>query len=186
MDIRLTPFTIKGLETDVYEDFDFNTPDGTRRIKVGGRIDRLDIVNNGNGEVIRVIDYKTGASKIDTPLKNVEEVFSQNIDDKKHRDYYLQAMLYSILISRQQKGSKHVSPALLFIQFSQGEDANPVLFFGTKSNKEYIDDISKIETEFMGNLKRTVSEILDTTTAFVPTEVTSRCNYCPYTKMCWG
>ncbi len=186
MDIRLTPFTIKGLETDVYEDFDFNTPDGTRRIKVGGRIDRLDMVNNGNGEVIRVIDYKTGASKIDTPLKNVEEVFSQNIDDKKHRDYYLQAMLYSILISRQQKGSKPVSPALLFIQFSQGEDANPVLFFGTKSNKEYIDDISKIETEFMDNLKRTVSEILDTTTAFVPTEVTSRCNYCPYAKMCWG
>ena len=185
LDIRLAPFTIIDLETDIFEDFDINTPDGTRKIKVGGRIDRLDMVNNGNGEVIRVIDYKTSATKIDTPLKGVDEVFSTSISGKGHRDYYLQSMLYSLLISRQKKHSKPVSPALLFIQFSQAEDTNPVLFFGTKSNKEYIDDIATLETEFLENMRRTISEMLDTKTTFVPTEVTDRCSLCPYSKMCW-
>lgn len=186
LDIRLTPFTIIKLEEDVFEDFDIDMPGGVRRITVGGRIDRLDMINSGNGETIRVIDYKTSSKEIESPMKGVDDVFNPSVKKDGHRDYYLQSMLYSLLISRKQNRSRPVSPALLFIQFSQAEDTNPVLYFGTKNNREYINDIAELETQFLDNLKRTIREMLDTTTSFVPAEDTERCNLCPYRKMCWG
>ena len=186
LDINLAPFTIIDLEKDEYEDFDIEMPGGTRSIKVGGRIDRLDMINDGTGETIRVIDYKTGAKEIETPLKNVGEVFDPSMKYKSHRDYYLQSMLYSLLVSRKKDKSKPVSPALLFIQVSNSEDYSPVLYFKPDKNKEYINDIAVLETEFLENLKRTIREMLDTTTSFVPTEDKGRCERCPYSIMCWG
>lgn len=199
LDIHNAPFTIIGLEEDVFEDFEINTTSGKRTVKVGGRIDRLDKINKGMGEVVRVIDYKTSAKEIETPLKNVGEVFDPSMKRDSHRDYYLQSMLYSLLVSRKMRGGKTantqhptpntqhppVSPALLFIQFSQAADTDPVLYFGTKTKREYINDIATIEEEFIDNMKRVISELLDTSSSFVPTETTERCTMCPYRNMCW-
>ena len=185
LDIRLAPFTIIYLEKYVFDDFEIEMPDGTRSIKVGGRIDRLDMINDGTGETIRVIDYKTGA-KGKASLKNVGEVFDPSMASDKHRDYYLQSMLYSLLVNRKKNDNKPVSPALLFIQVSNSEDYSPVLYFKPDKKEEYINDIAVLETEFLDNLKRTIREMLDTTTSFVPTEDTERCKRCPYCKMCWG
>lgn len=192
LDRELTPFTIMGLESDVCEDITINTANGERKIKVGGRIDRIDKVkyeekDNGNWkETIRVVDYKTGAKGITVPLSGVDDVFDATAKRDSHRDYYLQAMLYSLLVSRKHTyGNTPVSPALLFIQHSRADDTNPTIYFKDKRTKEYISDIAEFDGAFMENLKRVMGEILDTSTMFMPTEDRTRCTFCPYCKLCW-
>ena len=188
LDIKLAPFTIIGLEYDVFEDITIQTNNGERTIKVGGRIDRIDKVTDPESgqEIIRVVDYKTSSREITSPLADVEAVFDPQAKRDSHRDYYFQSMLYAMLISRQQKGNrKPVSPALLFIQHSYADDTNPILFFKPGKEKEYINDIVSMENSFMENTKRIMAEIFDTTTTFKPTNVSERCNLCPYKKLCW-
>ncbi|WP_315545456.1 PD-(D/E)XK nuclease family protein [Prevotella koreensis] len=188
LDIKLAPFTIIGLEYDVFEDITIQTTNGERTIKVGGRIDRIDKVTDPESgqEIIRVVDYKTSSREITSPLADVEAVFDPQAKRDSHRDYYFQSMLYAMLISRQQKGNrKPVSPALLFIQHSYADDTNPILFFKPGKEKEYINDIASMENSFMENTKRIMAEIFDTTTTFKPTNVSERCNLCPYKKLCW-
>ena len=60
-DQRLAPFTVLGLEKQVYNDIVFNTEDGAqRKVKIGGIIDRLDMVTDPTTgkPTIRVVDYK--------------------------------------------------------------------------------------------------------------------------------
>ncbi|MDD7317885.1 MAG: PD-(D/E)XK nuclease family protein [Prevotella sp.] len=187
LDIKLAPFTIIGLEREVFEDITIRTNRGDRTVKVGGTIDRMDkIADPKSGmEMIRVIDYKTSAKEIKSPLADVDAVFDPKAKRDSHRDYYFQSMLYSMIVSRQQEGDrKPVAPALLFIQHAYAEDTNPMLFFKPGKEEEYIRDMATLEEPFMGNTKRVIAEILDTSTTFIPTEVDERCNLCPYKKLC--
>ena len=184
IDEKLAPFTIRGLEGDVFTTIKVETSDGVRQMEVGGRIDRLDEVTDSDGvRRIRVIDYKTGFSE-SVSLNGIDEVFeSMNID--KHSDYYLQAMLYSMIVRRSQainpQGLK-VSPALLFIQKAQQDNYNPVLFFG----KEEIKDILPFAESFEQHLSELISEIMEPEKAFEPTPEQKRCKYCVYADICGG
>ena len=92
-DQRLAPFTVLGLEKQVYNDIVFNTEDGAqRKVKIEGIIDRLDMVTDPTTgkPTIRVVDYKTG-SPIKSVIKSIDEVFEGN--SYKPSDYYLQTFL---------------------------------------------------------------------------------------------
>lgn len=138
IDQKLAPYTLLGLEKQVNKTFEFNTPIGNKAITLGGFIDRLDAVAaNGNpgldniAERIRVIDYKTGRMPSRFPA-DVATIF----DPSKlslHTDYYLQALLYSIIVGndgRYNKTKDPVSPGLLFIQQAGSKDYDPTLKFG--------------------------------------------------------
>ena len=187
IDIRLAPFTIEGLETDV------TMPLTTKHLDtvIGGRIDRLDrIVMEDGQEQIRVIDYKTG-SKVPTPLADVEAIFRQD-QLKNHSDYYLQTFLYSVIVARNSSLITHhsslithhssliVSPALLFIQHARSDDYNPVLKFG----KDYINDVAPYAEQFMSLLTQVIDELFDPATSFLPTEDRTRCTNCPFRQLC--
>lgn len=178
IDMNLTPFSIIGLEMKVEKNIDVNG----RIITLRGFIDRLDSVDNSGSERIRVIDYKTGRNP-QTAIKSIEEIFSGEKISNKHTDYFLQAILYSLIIRQDPNINKEnlpVSPALLFIIHATGENYDPTL----EINKEKIIDAKIYKEEFIKQLKITLSEIFDKEQPFLPTEDKTRCSTCPYKQLC--
>jgi CRISPR/Cas system-associated exonuclease Cas4 (RecB family) len=173
IDRRLAPFTILGLECNINRKLEHHD------VVIGGRIDRLDLINIGTpDECIRVIDYKTGSRRL-KPLADVDAIFQpENIHN--HADYYLQTFVYADIISRQQPSKHKVSPALLFIQHSGGEDYDPTLYFG----QERINDIANYSMRFNELLEQVVSEIFSKDNPFRPTNDMKVCQTCPYAQLC--
>lgn len=169
IDRRLAPFTILGLEYDVRRQL------GT--LSIGGRIDRLDLINEGTPEErIRVVDYKTGSRDL-KPLPDVESIFApERVHD--HSDYYLQTFVYADIVRQQY--NKPVSPALLFIQHAAADDYDPTLRFG----KEPILDVADHADRFNELLEQKVAEIFSADTPFLPTDDLKVCRTCPYAQFC--
>lgn len=188
IDIRQAPFTILGLELVVKTGIEVETSIGKLSLTIGGFIDRLDAVaanGNANGknlaERIRVIDYKTGRISTTHP-RALDEVFNPSMLNK-HTDYYLQSMLYSIIVKHNKDlnpAQEPVSPGLLFIQNAGAEDYDPTL----KMGKELISSIDVYEEEFMKQLKVLIANIFDKDQPFRPTDDKHRCEYCPYAALC--
>ena len=174
IDLRLAPFTILGLETDVFRELHVDTlPDHIPAIRIGGRIDRLDQLGDGR---IRVVDYKTG-SRQNKPLPDVESIFDPaRIHD--HADYYLQTFVYADIVRRQRNDA--VSPALLYIQHASKDDYDPTLCFG----KERIVDVADYRDTFCRLLEEKITEIFSTDEPFRPTDDLKTCRSCPYLGMC--
>ena len=176
IDLRLAPFTILGLECDVKRQLTPN-PTHFQPSTIGGRIDRLDMVDN---DIIRVVDYKTGSKRY-KPMADVDAIFlPENI--REHSDYYLQTFVYADIVQRSKAEGQRskVSPALLFIQHAGGEGYDPTLCFG----KEPIRDIAQYAARFNELLDEKITEIFSPNIPFVPTDDLHTCNACPFALMC--
>ena len=183
MDLSLTPFRILAMEKPVEQEVVFNVDGKAHTLTIGGYVDRLDEVEEGNGKVIRVVDYKTGR-KPQTAVAAFEDIFSGDKVTKNHADYYLQTFLYAAIVRDSLKWNKQklpVSPALLFIQQASAEENDPVLRVG----KERINDIAVYHNDFLAHLKALLSEIFNKERAFMPTKDRERCTRCPYRQVCY-
>ena len=183
MDLSLTPFRILAMEKPVEQEVVFNVDGKSHTLTIGGYVDRLDEVEEGNGKVIRVVDYKTGR-KPQTAVAAFEDIFSGDKVTKNHADYYLQTFLYAAIVRDSLKWNKQklpVSPALLFIQQASAEENDPVLRVG----KERINDIAVYHNDFWAHLKALLSEIFNKERAFMPTKDRERCTRCPYRQVCY-
>ena len=191
IDRRQAPFTIIGMEIVVSTTLGVATARGQKLFRIGGFIDRLDsVAASGNpsalgnlAERIRVIDYKTGHSRTSHP-KDIEEVFGTTPQAmNKHSDYYLQAILYSLIIKNDRRfnpAQEPVSPGLLFIQNAGSEDYDPTLKLG----KELLSDVAPLEAEFTEHLRSLLADIYNPAVPLKPTEDKKRCIYCPYAALC--
>ena len=201
IDQQLCPFSILAMEEEakVYTQLSFTTPSGgalkggalvssapTKQynLTIGGIIDRLDAVTDKQTgkRRIRVVDYKTG-NKPSSAIKSIEEVFDPKNIASKHSNYFLQAILYSLIVS----GSKEwnaandaVSPALLFIKQAATNDYDPTLCI----DKHPISDVTVYEEEFLTKLKETVADMYSPDAAFTPTDDRKKCELCPYRMLC--
>ncbi|WP_281723955.1 PD-(D/E)XK nuclease family protein [Hoylesella shahii] len=183
MDLSLTPFRILAMEKPVEQEVVFDVNGKAHTLTIGGYVDRLDEVEEGNGKVIRVVDYKTGR-KPQTAVTAFEDIFSGDKVTKNHADYYLQTFLYAAIVRDSLKWNKQklpVSPALLFIQQASSEENDPVLRVG----KERINDIAVYHNDFWAHLKALLSEIFNKERAFMPTKDRERCTRCPYRQVCY-
>lgn len=184
-DRKHAPFSIVALEKPAYTSISIDTGNGcTREINIGGIIDRIDMesADDGNGRRVRVVDYKTGHQPT-SQIKSIEEIFDSANISKKHSDYFLQAILYSLIVSesgRYNPGHEKVSPALLFVKQTVSTDYNPILSI----DGDNIDDVIEYKSLFMSKLKDVVSEIFDPGTAFVPTVDKKQCANCTYRELC--
>ena len=179
LDLQLAPFTIHALEYEVVHDWEVRQGDSSFTTTIGGSIDRLDAVIRDQQECIRVIDYKTGGGKM-TFLPDVESIFAKN---EAHNGYYLQTLLYSSIVREDTFLNPErlpVSPALLFIQHSAGDDYDPTLCFG----KEKITDVQPFITPFREMLQACVDELFNSEIPFQPVEDRNTCRNCPYAQLC--
>lgn len=185
IDKKLTPFVIIGTEKKVEDYLTVETQQGKHIIKVGGMIDRLDSITDPTTgkRHIRVIDYKTGNRMPTKKVNDIGEIFDPLAARDKHTDYYLQTMLYSMIVRNNRQYNNEllpVSPVLLFIQHTAGDNYDPTLSIG----KEKITDIQKFTDEFHDNLIRLITEIYNPQYPFVPTEDKKTCSSCPYKLLC--
>lgn len=179
-DIRRTPMRMELLEGSIYDSVKVKMHDGCEYdVQIGGQVDRIDSVMGSDGcRHYRVVDYKTG-KPIDKPIPTVEDVFNSEKVKDFHADYYLQAMLYSLIYSRKKDAA--VAPALLFISQVRKNDYDPVLFI----KDEKIDDVRMKETDFVNGLSALLAEICDPGKPFVANFNDRTCkSYCPFYSLC--
>ena len=201
IDQQLCPFSILAMEEEakVYTQLSFTTPSGgalkggalvssapTKQynLTIGGIIDRLDAVTDKQTgkRRIRVVDYKTG-NKPSSAIKSIEEVFDPKNIASKHSNYFLQAILYSLIVSRSKEwnaANDPVSPALLFIKQAATNDYDPTLCI----DKHPISDVTVYEEDFLTKLKETVADMYSPDAAFTPTDDRKKCELCPYRMLC--
>lgn len=180
LDKRLGKFEVVAHEADVSMTLQLTG----RKVRVGGRVDRLDRVNIGEPtERLRVVDYKTGSRQAGD-IKSVDDVFLPANITSKHSDYIFQAMLYSTIVQTHDpehnpKGLK-VSPALLFIQHTKAKDYDPALTM----NKEPINDMAPLIPSFLSHLKEKLDELFNPSEPFLLTDDPNVCRVCPFRLMC--
>ena len=202
IDQQLCPFSILAMEEEakVYTQLSFTTPPSHHlttppshhlttspshhHLTIGGIIDRLDVVTDKQTgkRRIRVVDYKTG-NKTSSAIKSIEEVFDPNNIRSKHSNYYLQAILYSLIVSRSKRwnpANHPVSPALLFIKQAPANHYDPTLCI----DKHPISDVTVYEEEFLTKLKETVADMYSPNVPFTPTDDRKKCELCPYRMLC--
>ena len=201
IDQQLCPFSILAMEEEakVYTQLSFTTPSGGAlkggalvssapdkhyNLTIGGIIDRLDAVTDKQTgkRRIRVVDYKTG-NKPSSAIKSIEEVFDPKNIASKHSNYFLQAILYSLIVSRSKEwnaANDAVSPALLFIKQAATNDYDPTLCI----DKHPISDVTVYEEDFLTKLKETVADMYSPDAAFTPTDDRKKCELCPYRMLC--
>ena len=184
LDLRQAPFRILGLEIDVFRPLSQTSDQSS--LKIGGRIDRLDLVDEGTpNERIRIVDYKTGP-RLPKALTDVDAIFlPQNIHE--HSDYYLQTLLYADIVRTLGVPSINlrpsdiaISPALIFIQHAAAENYDPTLCFG----RTPIYDIAIHSDRFNEMLNQTITEILSPEVPYVPTTDLQVCASCPFAPLC--
>lgn len=178
IDKRLGVFSILGLEKYVDMQLDGITIGGEPcPITIGGVIDRLDMVDG----TLRVIDYKTGA-RVQDKLVDVEAIFNPaNIT--KHSDYYLQTMLYAMIVRHHHglnAAGRSVSPGLLFIQHSGADNYDPTIELG----KVRVSDVEPYRQEFMLQLTNLLGDIYNPGLEFIPTDNRKICASCAYRLLC--
>ncbi|MBO1362423.1 PD-(D/E)XK nuclease family protein [Prevotella sp. A2931] len=179
LDMKKAPFFVIGTEKEIDLWYNIKVGSAERRINLYGKIDRLDRTVQ---DELQIIDYKTGRASKSMVFGSVDEIFTPKSVDK-HADYYLQAMLYALMVSEDTKinpNKRAVSPSLLFIQSTFNNDYNPILAI----NKKEITDIADYKDVFTEEVMRLVAEILNPDNNFEPTAETHRCTNCPYRQIC--
>ncbi len=173
-DKSIAPFTILNLE----DTFNFILPVGSDiRIKAGGKVDRIDLVNG----VTRIVDYKTGS--VADSINSINEMF---IDDrKKDDDGWLQTLIYcEAYLSN--KPESIVRPSVYKIKKIHRGYISDKLKIKTDSRSEIeIDDYNSIRNEFIAELKEVINIIFGKDEPFrMTSDIRGKCAFCSYRSLC--
>ncbi len=146
-----------------------------QKIRIGGRIDRIDNL----GELIKVVDYKTGKADKKNEFFSMDELFDGT--SKTRKDYIFQIFLYSYLLQKHQYPDKKVVPELLFIRETWQKDFEAGVFDKSAGK---INSIEHYSVEFKQKMDELLNEFFDPNIPYIQTSVEEKCGYCPYASIC--
>lgn len=178
MDKEYAPFQYIGSESKDFEHYISiphpDRPDSELRIRISGRIDRMDYKNG----IYRIADYKTG--HVEENPKSLDDLFTPG---PKRRRYALQTFYYATLV-RHSKGyeDKMLAPVLLYIRRSAKptEDNLYMQMNGapvTDFTGHYLED-------YTSRLQQIISEILNRDIPFTQTDIPDTCKNCNFKELC--
>jgi CRISPR/Cas system-associated exonuclease Cas4 (RecB family) len=176
MDKSYAPFTIEALEQGGMA---FNVPLDRPPYKavISGKIDRVD----RKGDVVRVIDYKTGKDKLD-----FESIASLFVRDGKRNKAAFQTLLYALLYKKNflmQSSSPTVQlvPGLI----NRMNLFDDEFSFGLKMDKELLTNADPLLDEFEVHLKKMFEELFNPEIPFDQTGELENCKHCAYSQICY-
>ena len=174
-DKKLTPFEIVGTEKESYTDIAVPTALGERTYRVGGIIDRLDVVQLDGVTTLRIVDYKTGGKP-----EAAVDVTQLVTPDKDHPHYVFQTFVYALTVCETTKWP--IAPALFFVHQSAGDGYNPYIPFGPEGAP--LADFTPLAAEFRSALTGLLTELMDTSRPFTATPFAEHCSNCPFASLC--
>lgn len=180
-DSQVSPLIILEQETPHYTDFSFTSGGVNRKIKIGGIIDREDIVTIDGTKRHRIVDYKTSSRQQATA--SIDDLF---IPNDKRSGYIFQAFYYCEVIMDEltskntDKEIPILAPTLLYIKLSQKPQESFI-----KVGKDFITDYkSQCHDEFNRRLEQLLADIFDTNKDFFPASSDYACKFCPFKAIC--
>lgn len=195
IDKSYCPFTIIGMETEVIKEILVNE----NKIKVGGKIDRIDYKVNENKEgVLRVLDYKTNNS----PKKEVgvDEIFDlidslEEREPAKRNDYILQAFLYSWLIAHNEDEDlkktlskiriDKIKPEILYIKKANSKDYLSDIVLKDEGKTINVEDYLEFDSKFDSELNYCLEKMLTYKENELCSQRKNDCEYCEYKSICY-
>lgn len=172
MDKAYAPFDIELLEQGGL-DYNVTINQYPGKVVLSGKIDRVD----RKGNLIRVIDYKTGKDKLD--FANISSLFGR---DSKRNKAAFQTLLYALLYKvNTPRSSYKIVPGLINRMNLFDKDFK----FGFKVGKSFIEDVDPLLPEFDQHLKSLLEELYDPAVPFDQTTDVELCKFCSYQAICY-
>ena len=177
-DIRNHEFVVTETECDINMEMPIEVGDKQFVVKLGGRADRIDSLNNG---MLRVIDYKTGKPRLD--YYGVESLFHGTPIVSRRESNIINTLLYSMMLSHTKK--RDVRPELYYVGLMVHATYSPrfVEKIGRNNNRT-LDAYSECAEEFEAEVRQTLCEMFDRNRPFSQCEDDSACQYCDYRTVC--
>lgn len=168
LDKNYAPFTLTMLE----DRFDFSVVlNDQRSLHIGGKIDRAD----EKEESVRVIDYKTGADKLE--FAGIDSLFARNTNRNKAA---FQTFLYAHAYQLKKSTKYPITPGL----FNRTNLFSSIFAFGLRLDKQPLTDIASHQTAFASLLKQTLEDLYDPSKPFQQTTHQKNCEFCSYRSLC--
>ena len=167
-DARHSPFRIIGAEEERVLEFEVRGS----RLKVGGRIDRIDVMDGR----LRVVDYKTGTHEPEkVKMENVVGLTAS------HERYYLQTFIYALAEMERNDTALPIKPILFFPIKATNTDYEPSL----KIDGVVVEDFGAQHAEvFRAGLQEILADIFNPDKPFTCTTDTKVCEYCKLGLIC--
>ncbi len=174
-DIPISPFRLVSAEQTYLRTIPLEIHGKKIRIRLGGKIDRVDKV----GDLLRVIDYKTGDTGMQ--FNSLASLFDPESGTRNSAAF--QTLLYAWLAGGSHQEDR-IMPGLYVMRELYRPDFEPSLAIGTHSSRIRLKSFAEVEEEFIQLLKETLSRIFSPDEPFVQTENQLKCRVCDFAAIC--
>ncbi len=174
-DAAIAPFHLVSAERSYKRDMKITVGNHRMEIHLGGKIDRVDRV----GDLLRVIDYKTGEAKQGFP--HLEALFDPTL--RSRNSAALQTLFYAWLVEPEHQGEQ-ILPGLYVMKALYSEDFDPALTMGRNSDRKRIDNFAELKEHYLSLLTQVVIRMFDPGIPFVQTENEAKCRFCDFAGIC--
>ena len=176
-DIRNNDFVVAETECDVKMTLPIEVGAERFDVRLGGRADRIDSLNNG---LLRVIDYKTGKPRLN--YNGIESLFHGEPIATKRESNIINTLLYSMMLSHDR--GRDVRPELYYVGSMVHDDYSSRFVETVDRKSSTLEAYSECAAEFESEVKGVLTEMFDCTIPFAQCDDDSACHYCDYKTLC--
>ena len=176
-DIRNNDFVVAETESDVKMIVPIEVGEERFDVRLGGRADRIDSLNNG---MLRVIDYKTGKPRLN--YSGIDSLFNGEPIATKRESNIINTLLYSMMLSHDR--GRDVRPELYYVGSMVHDDYSSRFVENIDRKSRTLEAYSECAVEFEAEVKRTLVEMFNRDIPFAQCEDESACRYCDYKSLC--